>query len=486
MITSQEVWQIFDAYRRHRQTFSVRSASDRILNRFHVKIRDGAKGLGLMRNIYEDFALAQGYDFDTLWPTAAGFFADNVLASGLAFDHFARQLDRPEAGPHFRNGWETVLRSSLDTPATPGTTLVNVPNGATGFYGAVGMGGKLVENQLCGDCGEYDSEYTMNAGSYYDKMNAAMLMTESVDNFISASRTDFVDPRYRAVSLADLFPDGYRRWLANNLTGDELLKGPRVAANSRGLPETDHDRYPTSPIGWISWWRPTPEACFPGAGTTICSSYATPTTDPFHPLAPANVAVLDPQVGWEQQKFLIAWTMLYLPENEKLNWLDLLRLWELGTDADPAFEQRIEFHSADGKVYVAKTFGKEVIFGKTVQKGVAARVLEYANELLHAAYVTEDGPDVDGDGTPDWYELTYEAGTGEPIVQWDSTVAQIDADGYIRTDGIPGCNATDFSQCTCSANRACVALQRYLSVPAYLREALSAYHLGEPDPRGIY
>jgi hypothetical protein len=29
-------------------------------------------------------------------------------------------------------------------------------------------------------------------------------------------------------------------------------------------------------------------------------------------------------------------------------------------------------------------------------------------------------------------------------------------------------------------------LQRYLSVPAYLREALSAYRLGEPDPRGIY
>jgi hypothetical protein len=34
--------------------------------------------------------------------------------------------------------------------------------------------------------------------------------------------------------------------------------------------------------------------------------------------------------------------------------------------------------------------------------------------------------------------------------------------------------------------RACVALQRYLSVPAYLREALTACHLGEPDPRGIY
>jgi hypothetical protein len=29
-------------------------------------------------------------------------------------------------------------------------------------------------------------------------------------------------------------------------------------------------------------------------------------------------------------------------------------------------------------------------------------------------------------------------------------------------------------------------LRRYLSVPAYLREALSAYQLGEPEQRGIY
>ena len=80
---------------------------------------------------------------------------------------------------------------------------------------------QVVENKLCEDCGEYDVDYTMNAGSYYDKVNAPYLMAESVDNFISDSRLDFVDSRYRSVSLADLFPDGYRRWLANTLTDDD-------------------------------------------------------------------------------------------------------------------------------------------------------------------------------------------------------------------------------------------------------------------------
>jgi hypothetical protein len=93
---------------------------------------------------------------------------------------------------------------------------------------------------------------------------------------------------------------------------------------------------------------------------------------------------------------------------------------------------------------------------------------------------------VDGDTIPDWHIPVVSTLTGLPVVKYDPTVAQIDADGYIQRDGIPGCNATDNSLCTCTANRACVALQRYLTVPAYLREAISAYRLGEPDPRGVY
>ena len=76
---------------------------------------------------------------------------------------------------------------------------------------------------------------------------------------------------------------------------------------------------------------------------------------------------IDPQVGWEQQKFLIAWTMMYLPANQEQRWIDMLRIWEFGVDAAPEIENRIEFHYPEGKSYVAKTFGMETIFGKRVQ-----------------------------------------------------------------------------------------------------------------------
>ena len=90
-------------------------------------MRDGAKGLGLMANIYRTFALEQGYDYNTLWPfIAKESFKGNIMASALAFDHFTRQLARPEVGPHYvpARGLvpaeDGVLRSSEDTISTPG------------------------------------------------------------------------------------------------------------------------------------------------------------------------------------------------------------------------------------------------------------------------------------------------------------------------------------------------------------------------------
>ena len=112
-----------------------------------------------------------------------------------------------------------------------------------------------MENDLADDKGEYNSRYTINAGSY-DKMYASFPFTESEDNFISSSRSDF-NGRYRAVSMADLFPDGFRRLLANNLTGDDFIKGPRLDALD-GRPATGADGFPTRPIGWVSWWERAP------------------------------------------------------------------------------------------------------------------------------------------------------------------------------------------------------------------------------------
>ncbi len=486
LITQQEVGHIFDNYRRGRQDFSVRGAANRGLGRYGEKLRDAAKGLGLLKNIYRYVSEDEGYNFDDFWPALAPiFFPQSLLTAGMAFDHFARLLARPQDGAHYRAGGDPVLRSTNDAWGTPGATRVNVPNGATGFYGQVGFGGRPLQNNLAEDQGEYNSDYTMNAGSYYDKSWTAMLMTESVDNFISSSRSDFYDARYRSVSIADLFPDGYRRWLGNNLTGDDEIKGAHVVANQSGNPDVDADRFPKSPLGWTSWWSlDGPEVCFPNQSSTVCSRYGDIDSSPYNAEAPANVAVIDPQVGWEQQKFLIAWTLIYLPENQQQWWIDQLMLWELGSDSDPGFEQRIEFHNPMGKSYVARTFGTEVIFGKTVQKGIAARVLEYANDLASKAY---EGKWVTGpDGVTRWWEAATNSRTGQPIVAFDPDVTAIDSEGFDMPDGKDGCNADDSSECTCNANRACMKLEDYVEVPYFLRQSTATMGLFYPGQKGIY
>ncbi|MGI5864654.1 MAG: hypothetical protein ACOX6T_21760 [Myxococcales bacterium] len=483
-ITQQEVYHIFDNYRRNRHAFSVRSSANRALYRYNAKMRDGAKGLGLMANIYRNIGEEEGLGFDTFWPVVAKHnFASNILASSIAFDHFARQLQRPQSGVHTKDPegiWRSTDDSYFEIPSDAPRLVI--PNGAWGDrMGNMQYGGRLLENRLCETCGEYDSYYTMNAGQYYDKLNTAYLMAESVDNFISDSRRDFLDGRYRSVSMADLFPDGYRRWLANNLTGDTFIKGARVAADASGRPLMDADGYPSMGIGWTRWGATTPTVCFQspyslgipdGNGGLQC------TTNP-----PAKTAVLDPQVDWEQHKFLIAYTLLYLPENQQQWWLQQMNIWELGADSDPGFTNRIEFHDPSGKVFIAKTFGKEKIFEKPVQKGIAARVLEYANELMAQAYVTTDGPDLDGDDKPDWYLPVFKS-DGTPMVKWDPGVWAVSD----QWQGVPkeGCNENDNSKCICSDNRACIKLSKYVELPFFFRQAMAAYGLADPSMRGIW
>jgi hypothetical protein len=367
-----------------------------------------------------------------------------------------------------------------DTYAGLKNDLTIATGASAGLFGTVSYNGKPIENRLAENKGEYNSDFTLNSGSYYDKVYTPYLMAESEDNFISSSRLDFTDARYRSVSLADLFPEGYRRWLANNLTGDIAIKGWAAAAEN-GKPVTDKDKdgnqWSRLPFGTVQWWPEQTKLCFPGDGTTICSAPENLST--FGQLMPKEVLPIDPLVGWEQQKFLIAYTMVYLPENRRQNWVDMMRLWQLGFNSDPGFANRIEYHDPTGRVWVAKTFGKETLThvkpAKTVQKGIAARVLEWANTLMVNAYDTTAGPDLDGDNQPDWYKPVIK--NGKPVVKYDPT----------KNNGSQpnNCNFSDNSGCKCEDNYFCEELARYNSIPAYLWEAGFVFY-GSPSKKGIY
>jgi hypothetical protein len=524
LISTQENRHIFDNYRRNRTTFSLIGAADRSFSRYNLKLQGIAGGIGFLQSIYKDFGAAQGYAFDTLWPYIVGVQAhDNMIAATVAFDHFVRQLARPEPGPHYQRSTsfqDPVLRSATDPDdAGPpmgalglGQMLLAIPNGTTGFLRDVGFGGHPLENALSTMNGDFDVEYIENAGSYYDKINTAILLAESEDRFVSQSRKDFYDARFRAVGLADVVPDGFRRVLANALTGDRSLLAPRVEANAVGQPilatgaDTASDpmanRYPARPLGWPSFWPAAgPEVCFSSQGRNACTNYAGDGS--FDPAAPAVTVAVDPQIGWEVQKFLIAWTVAYIKANERTNWTDMMRIWRLGQNATPEIAQRIEWQDPiSGEIYYARAYGTECLFGdaqngcaggKIVHKGIAARVLEYANQLTARGYKLDvAGFPGSGGNAPGFNAfgraMVLRHPSGLPIVAADPAIRNVTPDGTLAP--IPACDQNLEPGCTplsTNQNHWAHELVGYKSVPDYLWQAELVYGwFGPPDPRGTF
>jgi hypothetical protein len=489
LITTQENRHILDNYRRNRTTFNVRAAADRSYSRYNEKMLGIAGGIGFYRTIYQDIATESGFSIETLWPLLLdGNLKDNVIGASVAFDHFTRELSRPEPGSHYYKDPtfnDPVLHSDSDaddfgagSDDSPfggnhsSNSLVLIPNGATGYLADVGFGGHPLENALATDKGDWDVDYTQNAGAYYDKIHTAILLSESEDRFISQSRRDFYDARFRAVGMADVFPEGYRRVLANALTNDRSVLAPHVEAtpatpsgtkpwtapvpvldtNSTDTRDPNAKQYPARPIGWTSWWPSEgPSVCFPTDGKNVCNDYLGGTGG-FNPDALDNdhMAAVDPQVGFEVQKFLIAWTLSHIPANQKTNWVDMMRIYRLKTGTLPEFDNRIEWQDPQsGETYYARTYGMECLFGdatattkaactaaggKWVQKGIGARVLEYAN------FLTGNGYELDKTnyaGTAD-YPAGYDAhgrarflsfGDGTPVVAVDQAVKDLNASG---------------------------------------------------------
>jgi hypothetical protein len=470
-IAQQEITHIFSNYRRGRRDFSIWGAFQRTLGRYHEKMRDSAKAIALYTTLARDTVTQYNSGDDPQAFVASvlkQIAVDNTVASSIAFDHFAHVFSRPEPGDHGTLGTgDPVLRSFDGTGFTSGARVaLSVANGVTGGFGTISLAGRPLENQLATNQGrDYNRDYTLNVGSYYEKAFTAMLFTESADNFISASRDDFVDPRFRAVSIADVFPDGYRRWIANNLTGDDAIKGVYVRGTGGTGPQpADLDPNGYALLGQTSWW-PTQgiETCFPqGEKLTCRDPFA---TTPLNGVAGAG-PVIDPQVGWEQQKFAILLSLVYLPENGRLNWVDQMDIWETNAPDLANFENRIEFRNPDGHIYVARTFGTETLFGKTVQKGIGARILEYANSLLVKGVVTD--PVLNKTGQVIGYK------------------AKLDANGNVQYKDSKGALLPAGS--TCANSKDCLKMQNYAAVPKLMDEALSRFgwsrHVG--SLKGVY
>jgi hypothetical protein len=261
-------------------------------------------------------------------------------------------------------------------------------------------------------------------------------------------------------------------------------------------------------MGWTSFWpKSGPIRCFSTEGRLVCQDFKGGTN--YDPETPACAVPIDPEVGWEAQKFVIVWVLSHISETWNSQWIDMMKIYRLGPEVTPAFENRIEWMDPiSGDVYYARTYGKECLFGtgdtctggKIVQKGIAARVLEWANFLTGKGYLLHDDPaDVANycpptANFPAGYTafgrpcLKRQPNNGDTIVKSDPAVCAIGVTG--TQCFVPAtCDQNTAPTCTplkVTDNHWSYMLKNYKSVPDYLWESLVAFGWGDAHELGLY
>ena len=425
MINSYEDGHLWDSYRRNRSSFSLKNAFMRGYTRYNAKLKEISKGFGLFSELFSATNLLDRY---TAAADSDGLLRPNAIATSMIFDHFARMLTRPNSGAHFldnaydpRNvaspGGFEVFRSTdqqldINSPSQASGLQLLVPDGSQGIGNDLVYGGRPLFNQLDRTKGYYAVQYDAWVGSYYDKTIVADMLTDCEDRFISQSRDDFSDGRYRNISFATIFPDGVRRLLAGALTEDQTALGWRVES-SGGEPVIDDGGGPNAGMGFRSFWpKDGPEVCWRRSGSVVCKEY--PSEKVVDDTGPAESIPIDPEIGFEVQKFLVFSALVNLPESYKEDWIDMMRIFRVGTDSAPLFpaeQQATWVDPLSGQSYVAHRYGTETIDGQDVDRGIGARMLDWANILTAEAYET-DGIDPETGG------FSYPRGAdGQPILK---------------------------------------------------------------------
>jgi hypothetical protein len=422
MINSYEDGHLWDSYRRNRSSFSLKQAFMRGYTRYNAKLKEISKGFGLFSELFS------ATDLLDLYTSSDGLLRPNAVATSMVFDHFTRILTRPTSGAHFldsgydpRNGAAPggfpVFRSEdqqTQINAGPNTGGVHmlVPDGSQGIGSDLLYGGRPLFNALDSSKGYYATQYDQWVGSYYDKTIVADMLTDCEDRFISQSRDDFSDGRYRNISFATIFPDGVRRLLAAALTEDQTALGWRVESKN-GKAVLGSDQNPTLGMGYRSFWpKDAPEVCWRRSGSVLCKEY--PSETEVDVGVPAESIPIDPEIGFEVQKFLVFSALVNLPESYKEDWIDMMRIFRLGTDSAPLFppdQQATWVDPLSGQSYVAHRYGTEAIDGQNVDRGIGARMLDWMNILTAEAYETQGTDPVTGG-------FDYVRGTdGQPVVK---------------------------------------------------------------------
>ncbi|NUP07363.1 MAG: hypothetical protein HOW73_15035 [Polyangiaceae bacterium] len=389
---------IFDSFRRNRVQFNSGDVTWRVQARY----------LDNLQMIAKAFFFGAVLDGDPTAPTeeflADGAYGPLAVGSSMALDLFARILTRPDPGYYC---WAPYCGGVQPWGVEEDVYVADwAPLPEVYLYDfSVGLGdGRYLHNDYDYSQGYFWGDYQTQVGAYYDKVWAVYYLGEAFDFFISNSKEDFVDSRYKNVNFATVYPNQIRRLFANVLTGDYRTYAPWAT------PPSNPDDTPAITLEYPQW-----HAEHLGS-------------------RPAGSLLVDPNYGWNTQINAMVWGTMFFPTNWSTQWVHDARIAFSQDDPEwPETETYRFFDPKSGLLYRAHMIGTEDVSGRNVQKGTAARVLEWANHLVTVAYIVER----DDNGDPIWKAdgqplLTLDA-NGAPQLDPANAGAEIELAKYVDT-----------------------------------------------------
>ncbi len=395
-----ELRYVLDSFRRNRTTFN----SDSVLSRVQARYLDPIQAIA------KTFAFAALLDGDPAQPTtkllADGNYGPLALATSTAFDLFARILTRPEPGYYCSSKDCYFVQQPTGVTATVyGADLDALP-AVYGYNFNLPLGeGRFVHNDFDYTQGYWWGDYQTQVGAYYDKVWATYYLGEAFDSFISNSKEDFIDGRYKNVNFATVYPEQMRRLYNALLTGDLETFAPHAT----GL-DTAANNPADSKVLYPDW---------------LASKEV--------PALPAKSKLVDPSYGWNERIYAMVWGSIFFPTNWSYDFINQARIAVLPSempDWKPS-DVKTFYDPKSGLTYRARSTGSEVVMGKTREKAAGARMIEWANRLLTFAYLVEHLPDgtpkTDAQGAP----LLVLDANGKPQPDPAHPTAAAELQGYV-------------------------------------------------------
>ena len=346
---------ILDSFRRNRTQFNSEGVVSRVQAHYLDTIQLLAKTFA--------FAMVLEVD-DPSKPTAAllsdGQYGPLSVATSISFDLFTRMLTRPEPGSYCSTGSDKC--PGVQPYGLLDYIYVADPNplpASTSYDFNIALGtGRYIHNDFDYSQGYWWGDYQKQVGSFYDKTWAIYYLSEAFDSFVSNSKEDFIDGRYKNVNFATIYPEQMRRLFGTLLTGDIESMAPSSDGTGGGIGN----------LSYPKWSTPN------GLGTR-----------------PAKPKLVDPAFGFNEQLYTMVWGTMFLPTGWQRGWVEDARITALASEqvSWPAAETYTFVDPATSITYRARTTGTEKLFGVDHEKSVGARMLEWANNLVYEAYLCE-------------------------------------------------------------------------------------------------